>query len=84
MRINKFLSHAGIASRRKCDLLIASKKVKVNGKIITDFSYKVIDGDIIQCNGQVIESLPKKKVFLLCTNSPNSYPLATIDWWEIQ
>ena len=32
MRLNKFLAHAGIASRRKCDDLIMAGLVKVNGK----------------------------------------------------
>lgn len=32
MRLNKFLAHAGIASRRKCDELIEAGYVKVNGK----------------------------------------------------
>ncbi len=33
-RVQKILAHAGIASRRKCEELIAAGKVKVNGKII--------------------------------------------------
>ena len=32
MRLNKFLAHAGIASRRKCDDLIMAGYVKVNGE----------------------------------------------------
>ncbi len=32
MRLNKYLAHAGIASRRKCDDLILAGYVKVNGK----------------------------------------------------
>jgi len=32
MRLNKFLAHAGIASRRKCDDLIQAGYIKVNGK----------------------------------------------------
>ena len=32
MRLNKFLAHAGVASRRKCDDLILAGYVKVNGK----------------------------------------------------
>lgn len=31
MRLNKFLAHAGIASRRKCDDLILAGEIKVNG-----------------------------------------------------
>ncbi|MBD3225311.1 MAG: pseudouridine synthase [Caldithrix sp.] len=35
MRLNKYLAHAGIASRRKCDDLITAGYVKVNGKKVT-------------------------------------------------
>ncbi len=34
MRINKFLSTCGIASRRACDEIIAEGRVKVNGKVV--------------------------------------------------
>ena len=34
MRLNKFLAHAGIASRRKCDTLIQQGRVQVNGETI--------------------------------------------------
>lgn len=33
MRINKYLAHSGVASRRESDTLIEQKKVKINGKI---------------------------------------------------
>lgn len=35
MRLNKFLAHAGIASRRKCDELIEAGHISVNGEQIT-------------------------------------------------
>jgi len=44
MRLNKFLAHAGIASRRKCDDLIMAGLVKVNGKTIRQYGV-VIDED---------------------------------------
>ena len=34
MRLNKFLAHAGIASRRKCDELITAGHVTVNGETV--------------------------------------------------
>lgn len=34
MRINKFLSTCGLASRRACDEIIAEGRVKVNGKVV--------------------------------------------------
>ena len=65
MRLNKFLSRAGIASRRKCDLLIEAKKVEINGNIVTNFGFDVLDGDIVVCNGLVVENIPDLKVYLV-------------------
>ena len=56
MRLNKFLAHAGIASRRKCDELIEAGHVQVNGEEVTRLGV-VIDeekdkitfkGDLVQ------------------------------------
>lgn len=35
MRLNKFLAHAGVASRRKCDDFIQAGLVQVNGETVT-------------------------------------------------
>jgi 23S rRNA pseudouridine2605 synthase len=36
MRLNKFLSSCGIASRRKCDELIKNGKIIVYGKVVSE------------------------------------------------
>ena len=36
IRINKFIAHAGLCSRREADVLIADGKVEVNGKVVTE------------------------------------------------
>ena len=36
MRLNKFLSIAGVASRRKADELISQGKIYVNGKVASE------------------------------------------------
>ncbi|SVE37165.1 uncharacterized protein METZ01_LOCUS490019, partial [marine metagenome] len=65
MRLNKFLARAGVASRRKCDILIQSGKVQINGKVETNFSYSVNIDDFVVCNGQSIDNIPKRKVYLV-------------------
>jgi pseudouridine synthase len=65
MRLNKFLARSGVASRRKCDILIKSGKVKVNGILETNFSYQVNNNDLVVCNGSPIDDLPKRKVYLV-------------------
>ncbi|WEV61373.1 pseudouridine synthase [Streptococcaceae bacterium ESL0729] len=51
MRINKYLAHAGIASRRKAEELIKSGLVSINGKMMTDLSYQVKSGDRVEVEG---------------------------------
>ena len=65
MRLNKYLARAGVASRRKCDIFIESGKVNVNGTIETNFSYQVNSNDIVVCNGDLIDEIPKRKVYLV-------------------
>lgn len=65
MRLQKYLAHCGIASRRKSEKLIEEGFVKVNGKIIKEMGYKVKIGyDQVICNGEVV-SLEKKHVYIL-------------------
>ena len=65
MRLNKFLSRAGISSRRKCDELIKAGKVVINGQVMKNFSYKVAPEDVVVCNGVPIDTIPKSRVYLL-------------------
>ena len=65
MRLNKFLARAGIASRRKCDQLIESGKVFINGKIVKKFNYLVDLEDVIICDGVLIDSIPRSRVYLV-------------------
>ena len=65
MRLNKFLARTGQASRRKCDELIESGKVIINGQIIKNFAYQVDPEDVIVCDGDPIDSIPKSRVYLV-------------------
>jgi len=48
MRINKYLAHAGVASRRKAEELIKAGDVTVNGEVMTDLAYQVKSGDTVE------------------------------------
>lgn len=76
MRLNKYLAHAGIASRREADDLIKIGAVSVNGKVITEMGYKVQPGDKVQFNGETIK--PEKKVYVLL-NKPKNFITTTED-----
>lgn len=64
MRLNKFLSFCGVASRRKAEEFILSGKVSVNGQIIKDLSYKIDpEKDKVYISGKLI--IPPPKVYYL-------------------
>ena len=54
MRLNRFLAAAGIASRRKCDELIASGRVTLNGRVCTDFSAQPTERDHVKVDGKLV------------------------------
>ena len=70
IRLNKYLSHAGVASRRRADELIKEGKVKVNGKVVVEMGYKVKAKDNIEFDGKKL-SLEKKYYVLL--NKPKDF-----------
>jgi 23S rRNA pseudouridine2605 synthase len=51
MRINKYIAHAGIASRRKADELVKTGQVTVNDQIMRDLAYQVQSGDRVEIDG---------------------------------
>ena len=66
MRLNKYLSAAGVASRRHADELIKLGQIKVNGKVVTEMGIKVdVDKDVVTISGRKIELAPKIVTYLL-------------------
>ena len=70
IRLNKYLSNAGICSRREADVLIQTGVVKVNDEVVTELGYKVKPSDKVQYDGETI-SPDTKRYFLL--NKPKGY-----------
>ena len=77
MRLNKFLARTGIGSRRICDQYIKDRKIKINGKIITDFSYLVKDDDYIQFKNKTINYVEEDIYYIL--NKPINYICSSKD-----
>ncbi len=69
-RLNKYISNAGICSRREADDLIKSGCVSVNGKVITELGYTVKATDEVNYSGTRLKS--EKHVYLLL-NKPKDY-----------
>lgn len=63
IRLNRFISNAGVCSRREADDLIKAGLVSVNGTVITEMGYKVNPGDDVRYNNQRLQW--EKKVYLL-------------------
>lgn len=63
MRINKYIAHAGIASRRKAEELIKQGLVTLNGQVITDLATTVKSGDVVEIEGSPIYN--EEKVYYL-------------------
>lgn len=54
IRLNKFISNAGVCSRREADELITKGLIKVNGEIITELGRKINIKDIVEYKGKRI------------------------------
>lgn len=76
-RLQKILAQAGVASRRKCEELIASGQVEVNGETVTELGTKADPAvDIITVNGKPIRN--EKKVYLML-NKPKGVITSAAD-----
>jgi 23S rRNA pseudouridine2605 synthase len=51
VRLGKYLAHAGVASRRAAEELIAAGRVRVGGKIVTDPARDVNEGSGVEVDG---------------------------------
>lgn len=78
MRLNKFLSTAGVASRRKCDELIKDGKIYVNGKVQANLG-TIIDEkkDVVEYLGERV-NLPSSFIYLKM-NKPKGYACTASD-----
>ncbi|UCH09237.1 MAG: rRNA pseudouridine synthase [Fidelibacterota bacterium] len=65
MRLNKYLAQAGISSRRKADELIAGGHVQINGRQVTTPGEEVGPEDVVEVDGQAIEPIGQRVVYLL-------------------
>lgn len=64
IRLQKYLSQAGVASRREAEKLIGEGMVRVNGRTVTEMGSKVLPGvDTVTVRGERIS--PEKKRYLL-------------------
>jgi 23S rRNA pseudouridine2605 synthase len=66
IRLNKLLATRGVGARRKCDQLIESGAVSVNGEVVTAPGARVVEGrDRITVNGRPIPERTQHRYLLL-------------------
>ena len=70
IRLNKYLSNAGICSRREADENIKMGLVHVNGKVITQMGFKVTAGDEVKFDGSRIQKTASSYLLL---NKPKGF-----------
>ncbi len=70
IRLNKYIAHAGLCSRREADKLIAAGKVKINGKTVSELGVSVRRTDKVEVDGQRISL--ESFVYLLLNKPRNT------------
>jgi len=69
-RVQKVLSQWGIASRRKAEKMIVAGRVKINGQTAQLGAKVDLTVDILQVDGQVIQSTHRPQLVYLLLNKP--------------
>jgi 23S rRNA pseudouridine2605 synthase len=77
IRLNKYLSECGVASRRKVEELILQGRVTLNNEIVSQLAVKVDPlSDIIRLDGEILKQ--DEKVYYLL-NKPRGFVTTTND-----
>ncbi|HAL81132.1 MAG TPA: pseudouridylate synthase [Mucilaginibacter sp.] len=77
IRLNRYISNAGICSRRKADELIEAGVVSVNGVVVSELGHKVDpQKDEIRYNGELLK---REKMVYVLLNKPKDYITTTED-----
>jgi 23S rRNA pseudouridine2605 synthase len=71
-RLQKILSHAGVASRRHAEELIAEGRVSVNGSVVSELGSKAdLERDHIKVDGKLLRA-PKRLVYIALYKPDNT------------
>jgi 23S rRNA pseudouridine2605 synthase len=65
MRLAKYLAHAGVASRRSAEKLIAEGRVSLDGETVTDPARRVRDGGRVAVDDSALEGPERRVVYAL-------------------
>lgn len=77
IRLQAYLAHCGVASRRACEQIILDGRVCVNGNVITELGTKVRAGDNVTVDGKSVR-LESRKCYVML-NKPAGYVCSSSD-----
>lgn len=69
-RINKFLAHAGLGSRRHCEMLVRDGRVKIDGHVVQDLATRVDAGQAVTVDGRPVAA---EKFVYWAVHKPTGY-----------
>lgn len=79
VRLNKYISNAGVCSRRDADTLIEKGEITVNGKVITELGSRVKPTDVVKHKNKILRKenhlyvlLNKPKDFITTMEDPDN------------
>jgi 23S rRNA pseudouridine2605 synthase len=79
IRLNRYIAHCGVCSRREADELIADGKIVVNKKTITEMGFQVMPGDKVFMGKKL---LSKEDYAYVLLNKPKNFITTTKDTHE--
>lgn len=77
IRLQVFLAHSGVASRRTSELIIQEGRVTVNGVCVTEMGAKVSTSDIVCVDGKPVKPEDHQRYVLL--SKPSGYVCSLSD-----
>lgn len=70
IRLNKYISNAGICSRRDADILIENGEISVNGKVVTELGARVKPNDKVKYKNKVLR---RENLVYVLLNKPKDF-----------
>jgi len=82
IRLNKYLAHAGLGSRKEADRLIRKDLVTVNGKLVNQLGASIHEGDEVKVKGRIIIGKDTYQ-YVLLNKAKDTHTHKTIDGFGI-
>lgn len=77
IRLQKYMAHCGVASRRRAEELIQAGRIKVNGVIIREMGVLVSNEDRVELDGKLIKK--EERLVYIMLNKPSGYVSTVTD-----